>query len=297
MNDIINYGGAQVPADPAQMQDYYAKYAEAYAATERRAGSYISVRNGVMSVSDQPIPGNQFAAIILDVVRLNTFYASAFNPQSIDPPICYAIGRSDDQMAPHPDMAKAPQYFQPQAERCIACPHNEFGSGRTGTGKACSNRRRMLMLLAGTYAPGQTGLVLSPYTDVQHYAETPMLTMSIAPTSAAGWGEFVRGAAATYQRPPFGVIARVYLYTHPKHGKEAVGFEALAPVPDAWTPTIIQRHQQAASEIMEGYEPPQAKPQRGGGFYNAQAQAQPQAQQQQFVQPQGAAPQFGGFQR
>ena len=30
-------------------------------------------------------------------------------------------------------------------------------------------------------------------------------------------------------------------------------------MPDAWTPTIIQRHQQAASGISWGYEPPQAK--------------------------------------
>lgn len=270
MNDIINYGGNQLPADPAQMQDYYAKYAEAYASTERRAGSSISIRNGIMSVSDQPIPGNQFAAIILDVVRLNTLYATAFNPQSVEPPVCYAIGRNDAEMAPHPDMQRDLNWFKPQAARCGACPHNEFGSHRSGNGKACANRRRMLLLLAGAYAQGPQGPVLQPITDLAHYATSPLLTMTIPPTSAGGWGEFVRGAAANYQRPPFGVIARVHLYTHPKHGKEAVGFEALAPTPDDWGPTIIRRHQEAATEIMEGFEPPQAKPQRGGGFYQAQ---------------------------
>lgn len=283
MNDIIQYGGAGLPADPAQLQDYYAKYAEAYAQTERRAGSSVSIRNGAMSVGDQAIPGNQFAAIILDVARLNTFYSGPFNPQSIEPPVCYAIGRNDAEMAPHPDMARDLNYFRPQAERCGACPHNEFGSGRTGTGKACSNRRRMLLLLAGTYVPGPHGMTLQPFTDVNHYATSPLLTMTIAPTSAAGWGEFVRGAATNYRRPPFGVIARVHLYTHPKHGKEAVGFEALAPTPDEWGPIIVQRHQEAAAEIMEGYDPPQAKPQRGGGFHNAQQAAAPGA--------------FHGFQR
>ena len=270
MNDIIQYQGGQVPADPAQMKDYYAQYAEAYASTERRAGSSISIRNGVMSVGDQAIPGNQFAAIILDAVRLNTYYLTAFNANNIEPPTCYAIGRDESQLAPHPDMAKDLNFFKPQADRCAACPHNVFGSGRTGTGKACSNRRRLLLLLAGTYAQGPQGWALQPYTDVEHYATSPLLTLTIAPTSAQGWGQFVRDAASQYQRPPFGVITRVHLYMHPKHGKEAVDFETLAPMPDEWGPTIIRRHQEAAQSILEGFDPPQARPQAGGGFYQAQ---------------------------
>ena len=259
----------QLPADPQQLADYYKQYAEAYAAEERRAGSSVSIRNGVMSVGDQAIPGNQFAAIILDAVRLNTYYTTAFNPQVIAPPVCYAIGRNDAEMAPHPDMAKDQSYFQPQAERCGACPHNEFGSGRTGTGKSCSNRRRLLMLLAGTYQQGPSGPVLQPFTDTAHYETSPLLTMTLAPTTLVGWGQWVRDTAAQYQRPMFGVIARVFLYTHPKHGKEAVGFETLAPMPDEWAPTIIKRHQEAERAIMEGFDAPQ-RHQSGGGFYAVQ---------------------------
>lgn len=270
----------QLPADPAQYADYYRQYAEAYAATERRAGSSVSIRNGVMSVGDQAIPGNQFAAIILDAVRLNTFYGTAFNPSNVLPPTCYAIGRNDAELAPHPDMAKDQQHFQPQAERCAACPHNEFGSGRTGTGKACQNRRRLLMLLAGTYQQGPTGWTLQPYTDPNHYATTPMLGMTLPPTSLQGWGQFVRDTYAQYNRPPFGVVTRVYIYQHPKHGKEAIGFEVIAPVPDEWGGVIIPRQQEAMREIMEGYDPPQhtlgQSPQqtRGGGFYQAQQTVQ-----------------------
>lgn len=272
MNDIVNYNGGQVPSNPQELADYYRKMAEAYAATERRAGSSISVRNGVMAVGDQPIPGNQFAAIILDSVRLNTYYTEAFNPQVITPPRCYAIARNDAEMAPHPDMQKDLNYFQAQADRCGACPHNEFGSGRTGQGKACTNRRRLLMLVAGTYKQGPQGWVLEPHTDPAYYEDAAMLTMALPPTTLGGWGEFVRRTAAEYQRPMFGVIARVFLYAHPKHGKEAVGFEPLAPTPDEWGATIIKRHQEAASAIMEGFEPPQAAPQRGGGFHQAQQQ-------------------------
>lgn len=272
MNDIINYQGGQVPADPQAIADYYKQTAEAYAEQERRAGSSISVRNGIMAVGDSPIPHNQFAAVILDAVRMNTFYREAFNASNITPPTCYAISRDESNLAPHPDMAKDLNWFQPQSERCGGCPHNEFGSGRTGTGKACSNRRRLLLLVAGVYEQGPTGLQLNPYLDPTYYATAPMLSLALAPTTLGGWGEFVRKTAADYQRPVFGVISRVYLYQHPKHGKEAIGFEALAPTPDNWAPTIIGRHQEAAREIMEGFEPPQQQTQRGGGFYQAQNQ-------------------------
>lgn len=280
MNTLVPQGN-QLPSDPAQLKDYYAKYAEEYAQSERKAGSSISLRNGIMSVGDQAIPGNQFAAIILDAVRINTFYRTAFNPQSVEPPTCYAIGRSDMEMAPHPDMAKAPWWFQPQSQTCSGCPHNQFGTARQGQGKACSNRRKFLLLVAGTYQQKQMGWELQPINNMEHYQTSPLLSLSIPPTSAAGWGAFVRDVAAKYQRPPFGVIARVYIYAHPKHGKEAVGFEMLAPLPDDWLPAVMPRLQEAQQDIMQGYEaPPQNQQQApqapGGGFRQPIGSPQPQ---------------------
>lgn len=271
MNDLISRPADQLPTDPQAMTDYYRQMAEQYASSEAKAGSSISVKNGVMSLADQPIPGNQFAAVILDSARLNTFYTQAYNPQSIDPPVCYAIGRTDAELRPHPDMAKDPNYFKAQANQCTGCPHNEFGSGRTGTGKACTNRRRIVMLLAGSYNMTPAGLQMTPFTDPAHYETAPFLQMQLPPTSIKGWGEYVRSSAAQYQRPFFGLVTRVYLYAHPTHGKEAIGFEAMAPTPAEWDPILMQRHNSALAEITQGYEPPQARHQ-GGGFYQQQNQ-------------------------
>lgn len=263
MNDLVSKAPDQLPSTPEDMQNYYRKMAEQYASVESHAGNTISVRNGIMSVSDQPIPGNQFAAVILDAARLNTYYTAAYNPQATDPPVCYAIGRTDAEMRPHPDMQKDP-YFKPQANQCVGCPHNEFGSGRTGTGKACTNRRRIVMLLAGTYNQTQTGLQMSPFMEADHYETTPFLQMQLPPTSIKGWGEYVRTSAAQYQRPFFGLVTRVYLYPHPTHGKEAIGFEALGPTPPTWDPVLMRRHNDALAEISHGYEPPRAQ----AGAYN-----------------------------
>jgi hypothetical protein len=266
MNDIVSQPINQLPSNPQEMTEYYRKMAEAYAAQEARGGSTISVKNGIMSLADQPIPGNQFAAVILDSVRLNTFYTQAYNPASIDPPVCYAIGRNDADLSPHPDMAQDLNYFKPQADRCSGCPHNEFGSGRTGTGKACTNRRRLVMLLAGTYNLTNQGLQMTPFMDAAHYETTPFLQMQLPPTSIKGWGEYVRASSAQYQRPFFGLVTRVYLYAHPTHGKEAIGFETLGPTPAEWDPTLMGRHNGAIAEIGQGYAPPQQR-HAGGGFY------------------------------
>ena len=276
MNDIVPQNqNSQLPSNmtPTQLTEMYRKMAEQQASTERRIGTSISVRNGIMSVGDQPIPGNQFAAVILDAARLNTFYPTAFNPQSMDPPVCYAVGRDDAELAPHKDMQKDLNYFKPQADHCSACPHNEFGSGRTGQGKACTNRRRLFMLLAGTYNMTAGGLQMAPFMEASHYETTSFLQMTLPPTSLKAWGEYVRGATAQYQRPYFGLITRVYLYPHPKHGKEAIGFETLAPIPDDWAPAVFGRFNEAQSEILQGYEPPQNR-HPGGGFHGAQQHAQ-----------------------
>ena len=269
--------GNQLPSNPQDMQDMYARYAQAYTESEPVSGQSIKINNGVMSLGDQIIPGNQFAAIILDAAHVNTFYGTAYNPNVILPPTCYAVGRSEMEMVPHPDMAKDMNYFRAQADRCSACPQNVFGSARQGEGKACGNRRRLLLLMCGVYPQGQ----LVPIMDLSHYASSALLTLSIAPTSAKNWGRLIRQASAEYQRPPFGVISRVFGYAHEKHGKEAVGFDIIAPVPDDWAPTIFKRQQEAQGEIMEGFQPPQQKaqqgynnqqnaPVQGGGFYGAQ---------------------------
>lgn len=111
---------------------------------------------------------------------------------------------------------------------------------------------------------------MSPFTDPNHYATSPIMTLVLSPTMLAGWGQFVRDTFAKYERPPFGVIARVYIYPHPKHGKECVGFEHLYPTPDEWAPTIIGRHQEASKAIMEGFPGPQEMQRQG--FHAAQQQ-------------------------
>lgn len=243
---------------PEQLADYYRKAAEEMASSETRPSTAVRLRNGILSVGDQPIPGNQFAAVVLDGVRLKTYYNTGYSADLSVSPTCYAIARTEAELAPHVDMAADPSHFKAQSERCSGCPMNAFGSARQGNGKACSDRRRIFMLLAGQYNNTPNGWALTPYMDAEHYASTPILSLSIPPTSIKGWGEYVRSLGAQWQRPTFGVVTRVSLSMHPKYGKEMVAWEVLGPTPDPWAPVIARRVQEAQSSIFEGYPAPSA---------------------------------------
>lgn len=52
-----------------------------------------------------------------------------------------------------------------ECKRCDSCPHNEFGSGENGSGKACKNVRRIYLLREGNPVP----LILSlPPTSLKY---------------------------------------------------------------------------------------------------------------------------------
>src|ERR1700761_5118895 len=132
----------------------WAQQAAQYAEQEKLVGgTFISTRGGTLSIGEEVLPGNQMVVIVLDVVNENTFYDNKFDPDNRQPPLCYAFGRSADEMAPHESMQVDLEYFQPQAETCSVCPHNAWGSAEKGRGKACQNRRRIALIPAGYYNP------------------------------------------------------------------------------------------------------------------------------------------------
>lgn len=90
--------------------------------------------------------GEEEAATALELVLLaanpnltKVFYEGAFEEGSQEKPTCY----SDDGVTPGSDSKKR------QAKTCAACPHNVWGSGQNGKGKACQDNRRIAVAPAG----------------------------------------------------------------------------------------------------------------------------------------------------
>lgn len=250
--EIVNYDKA------------WADQSELYTAQEQlTGGTFLSTRGGTLSFGDEVMPGNQACVIILDAVKENTFYGAKFDPDNRQPPVCYAFGRGgEDDMAPHETMQTDPSYFTPQSDACATCKWNEWGSADKGKGKACQNRRRLALIPAGFYAPkrGSRDFDLEIIDDPKHYQTADIAFIKLPVLSVKEWAKFVNDVAATFRRPPHGVIARLFVEPDPK-AQYKVCFEVIEPVPDALAAVVMARHEAALKSVIQGYKPPQEQDQ------------------------------------
>jgi hypothetical protein len=249
----------------AKWDERLAQLAGEYVDTETLGGSFLSTKGGVLSFQDEPLPGNQMAVIILDVVRERTFYADKYvvGAENNLPPVCYAFARTQeeiDNMAPHPSMQTALDYFVPQHEECATCPNNQWGSSDTGRGKACGERRRVAILPAGYYLPkrGSRDFDLHLFDDPAHYASADIAFLKLPVMSVKDYAKYATHLNSAHNRPPFGVISRVWLEPDPK-SQFRVKFEVLELLPPELFETVYARHEEAKAGIIFGYPPPSAE--------------------------------------
>lgn len=248
--------------DPA-----WAEEAARYAQQERHGSGalVVSTRGGVLRVGEDEMPGNRICVLIMDSVMENTYYGRRFDPDNVLPPVCYAIGRDPREMEPHEDMDQS-DYFEPQADSCAECPMAEWGSSDTGRGKACQNKRRLIVLPAGVYSKvkGSRGEYdLEIFDDPAHYEQADMAVLKLPVTSVKNYTKFVQGVAKRHQRPPFGVFCEIYIEPDPKT-QYRVMFEEVDLVDDELAEAVFARHEAAKEVIEEGYRPPEEDAGRGG---------------------------------
>ena len=249
--DIVNY------------DEKWARDAERYAKQhEVKGGAFLSTRGGILSFGDEVLPGNQAPVIILDSVAENTYYQGKFDPDNVAAPVCYAFGRDGEDMAPHPSMQQSPEYFVPQATECAVCPWNEYGSADKGKGKACQNRYRLTMIPAGFYQPkrGSRDFDLDVFTDPKHYQTADIAFLKLPVLSGRNFDKYVSQLNATIHRPPHGVITRIFVEPDPK-AQYKVHFELIEEVSTELADIIFARHDEAMKIAIQGYAPPEAKPQ------------------------------------
>lgn len=248
--------------DVTKYDERFAAMAQEYAQVERVSGNFISTKGGVLTYENEPLPGNQMAVIILDVVHERTFYAEKYDSsrEHATPPVCYAFGRTEEdvaEMAPHPTMQVDLSYFQPQSDLCSTCPNNEWGSSDTGRGKACAERRRMALLPAGYFTPkrGSRDFDLNLFDDPKHFKSADIAYLKLPVMSVKDWARYVTDIAASLRRPPLAVISRVYLEPDPK-SQFRVKFEMIEELPSDLYEIVMERHREAKTQIIQGYNPP-----------------------------------------
>lgn len=184
-------------------EERMAMEAKAASEVERPAVSQISLRAGVISYMDQPMPNNKLPCIILGSMVERSWYPEKFDADNIVPPTCFALGKPGEEanLAPHPTVPDD----QKQAVTCSNCEYSKWGSAPgSSKGQWCGTRRRLAVIPA------------SALDDPDSLARAEIATMKVPVTSVRNFSTYVAGVSAQYQRPPYGVITEITTKPDPR---------------------------------------------------------------------------------
>ena len=233
-------------------------------------GKFFSMRAGQLSYDGVAMPGNMMAVVILADTIENSYYDTAFDPDTPTSPKCFAFARDEADMEPHEAVDNDP-YFERQHDTCNGCPQNAWGSARTGKGKACSNVMRLAMIPAGEYKKGagrNSALDLTMFDEEEHFEKADIAYMKLPVMSVRNYSTFVKGLAVEMKRPPHGVFANVAVEPDPKSQFKVV-FEVIGPVPNELMATMMKRHKATQDAIDFPYTPPMAREEQSAKPVNA----------------------------
>lgn len=231
-------------------EEELARDAEAAAGQEASAGGApaFSTKGGILAFNDAPLPGNQVAAIILDSVMENTFYEEAYDPDNITPPTCYALGRDAGTLSAHADVVARGQ-DQSDGATCSTCPMNQFGTANVGRGKACGNRRRLMLIPAGTFDKNDQFI---PFENESDYETAMGGMLKVPPTSIRGWANFVKQLSGGMNLPPHGVYTRVQVVPDAK-SQFKVTFSPIDRIPGEFMGVVMRRRKEIQPLIEQPY--------------------------------------------
>jgi hypothetical protein len=208
-------------------------------------GRFFSTSAGQLKFDDVPLPGNQMVVVIGAWCLENVYYDSDYDADNRTPPACFAFCKdpdAKDEMGP-PALLDNNDDFDKQSDDCESCPQNQWGSAAKGRGKACSNRRRLACLPAGTYtsAGKNGGYDLELVEDADHFRTCEEAYLKVPVMSGKGFDAYVRDVADQFSKPLFAVYTRVYL-TPDSKSQFRVNFELIEPVADELIPALFERY-------------------------------------------------------
>jgi len=185
----------------AVFEDELKKLAEQAVTAERSSAgtAFLSTKGGILSYRDQPIAGNSLEVVILASPVERLYYTTRYDPTKIVGPACFALGSSGAGLKPN---ATSPE---PQHDMCAGCPKDQWSSAANGgRGKACSEKRRLLIMTADSITTA----------DNINVAEVAALRIPV--TSVKGYATYLQTVATATARPLTGVITKIALVPDPK---------------------------------------------------------------------------------
>lgn len=237
-------------------EEEMARQAEfAAAATAAASGTFISAKNGVLSVDKTPVPGNSMEAVVLGHCFENAYYTGKYDPNNPQPPVCFAFGvvrpgmsvedikKLQDTMKPHEASV------EPQSPTCKECKWNQWASADEGRGKACKNLRRIAVIA------GDENSLEDIAGQKVYYLKPPV-------TSSRNWDGYVKDVAKTLKRPPLGVVTNIAVVPDQKY-QFLINFTVSEKISDPeHFEALTERARTVAEEIDFPYQPATDEPQQ-----------------------------------
>lgn len=224
----------------ASWQSDLAKHATAIAKNEGTDSSAITIQHGTMMYHEQAIPNNELDVIVVASTAEQCLYESAYDPDKISSPECFAQSVNPNELAPHPDVPN------PRAESCNVCPQNRFANGAFNGNKApegggawCKGYRKLVMIPAGTAA--------------EDIPTAEMAYMKVSPTSVKNWKKYTQQLVASAGIPPWAATTKIKVVPDKKTIHQ-VTFKGLGAVEEeAMLAAIHGRIEEGESQLLQPY--------------------------------------------
>ncbi|MGH9890836.1 MAG: hypothetical protein ACREA0_02380 [bacterium] len=158
------------------------------------SGNKISTAGKQFKLPDGVKDPGPMTVVIIDYVTANSFYVGKFDRMNPKPPVCFAVGKEIEALAP---VTASPDK---QSENCTSCPMNQWGA--PGQAKECKNTRLLAIVPPGA----EEG--------------SPIMTLSVAPKGLKGFDKYVADVGRQFGLPPTGVLTEISF-------DETVDFEKL----------------------------------------------------------------------
>ncbi len=212
----------------------------------------ISTRGGVLSVDEQPVPGNELDVVILVAVHENQYHDKPFDANNPSIPACYSFGDPD---AEDPENGMKPHEESPDPQGddnglCANCWANAMGSASVGRGKACKNVRRLGLITADALASPE---------DVN---DTEVRVLKVPVMSVKGWALYVKNTLREeMRRPCWGVVTTIKVVPDTKSQfRIAFTFKELIDFDDALFDAVEKKINATKPQLIAPYVQMEAAP-------------------------------------
>lgn len=161
-------------------------------------GSFLSIRGKDFSFQGDSF-GDGMRVVILDYVFENAWYDGPYREDDPSAPACYAVSPLDPEK--NAGVTPAEGCPKPQADACMECERNAWGSDpKGGRGKDCKNGIKLAVISAEV---GDGGLT------ADYVRKTTVATLRLPPKSAKGFKGMLRKVTEGLGYPLFSVTVKL----------------------------------------------------------------------------------------